>query len=111
LVDVAARLSAATENERSLAFDSVSVRLARYLCDYGEWTNDPGAAELRLDLNQDDMAAAIAATRRSVAKDIIGWQKAGILERRGQHYRVLKPKALYEIAGRRLHLTYSLRRR
>ncbi len=70
LVDVATRLALASQNEKSLAFDPVTVRLANYLIDIAGFTNASDAKELELRITQDDMAAAVGATRRSIAKDI-----------------------------------------
>ena len=109
LVDVSARLAIAAYNEKSLAFHPLTIRLANYLLDYAAWTNPPGAPEPTIALNQDEMAAAVGGTRRSVAKDVIAWQEEGILERRGHHYAVRDLEALrrYSDTGR-LELTYNL---
>jgi CRP-like cAMP-binding protein len=109
LVDVAARLAIAAYNEKSLAFNPLTIRLANYLLDYARWTNPPDAEEIHVDLTQDDMAAAVGGTRRSVAKDIIAWQQEGVLERRGRCYVVRDLEALrrYSDPGR-LKLAYRL---
>jgi len=109
LVDVAARLAIAAYNEKSLAFHPLTIRLANYLLDYAAWTNPPGAPELRISLTQDEMAAAVGGTRRSVAKDMIAWQEEGILERHGRHYVLRDIEALRRYSdGGRLELTYQL---
>ncbi len=109
LVDVSARLAIAAYNEKSLAFHPLTIRLANYLLDYAAWTNPPGALEVRIALTQDEMAAAVAGTRRSVAKDVIAWQEEGILERRGKHYVLRDVEALRRFSdGGRLELTYKL---
>jgi CRP-like cAMP-binding protein len=108
LMDVSARLAIAAYNEKSLAFNPATIRLANYLLDYASWTGS-GAAELRVALNQDEMAAAIGVSRRSVAKDIIAWQKDGLLERQGADYLIRDPEALRRYADpERLGLVYSL---
>lgn len=108
LLDVADRLAIASRNEKSLAFDPVPLRLASYLLDYGAWTNDPDAVELRLDLTQGDMAAALGVSRRAVVKEITAWQKAGILERRGKHYLMNDPTRLRRLVKRPLRLSYRM---
>ena len=109
LLDVATRLAIAAYNEKSLAFNPATIRLANYLLDYARWTHHSAAGELRLDLNQDEMAAAIGVTRRSIAKDIIAWQKEGVLERRRGQYIILDPETLRRYSDpERLGLAYSL---
>ena len=107
LIDVAARLAIASHNEKSLAFAPVATRLANYLVDCVGLRPDRDAATLAL--TQDDMAAAIGATRRSVAKSVIAWQRAGILQRRGDRYLVRDPVRLGELADpQHVSLRYSL---
>jgi len=109
LVDVSARLAIAAYNEKSLAFNPLTIRLASYLVDYATWTNPPDATEVCLALTQDEMAAAVGGTRRSVAKDIIAWQREGLLERRGRGYVVRDLEALRRYSDTaRLKLTYAL---
>ena len=109
LVDVASRLAIAAYNEKSLAFNPLTIRLANYLLDYARWTNPPDAAEIRVDLTQDDMAAAVGGTRRSVAKDVIAWQREGVLLRRGRHYVVQDLEGLRRYSdSNRLELAYQL---
>jgi CRP-like cAMP-binding protein len=109
LADVATRLAIASDHQKSLAFDPVTVRLANYLLDFAEWSNPPDATEWTLRLSQDDMAAAVAATRRSVSKDITAWQREGILERRGDHYCLKDRERLRGYsAATRLKIVYRL---
>jgi CRP-like cAMP-binding protein len=112
LVDVAARLAITAQHEKSLAFDPITVRLANYLVDYATWTNPEGEPRPLLRLTQDDMAAAVGATRRSIGKDVTAWQKERVLAREGPHYRVLDLDALRRFADRdRPRLHYTLERR
>lgn len=107
LVDVARRLIVSAYNEKSLAFHPVTVRLANHLLDHLE-SAAPDATPLLL-LNQDQMATAIGATRRSVAKDMIGWQEEGILCKEGAGYRVRDLAALARYADpERLALTHRI---
>ena len=98
LVDVAARLTLAAQNEKSLAFDAITVRLANYLVDLAVASRAiPGVAPM-LQLTQDDMAAAVGATRRSISKDVTAWIDEGILVRRGDRYLVADLEALRRYA-------------
>jgi CRP-like cAMP-binding protein len=110
--DVASRLAIAAYHEKSLAFHPATIRLANFLLDYADWDREPSGGEWKIALNQDDMAAALGVTRRSIAKDIIAWQEEGILERREKQYVVRDVEALRRYADpARLALTYSLAKR
>lgn len=112
LRDVAARLAISAYNEKSLAFNPATIRLANYLIDYACWTNPEGTAEPVVRLNQDQMAAAVGVSRRSVAKDMVTWQHDGLLQRREGHYVILDQAALRGYCDPdRLTLAYSLRGR
>jgi CRP/FNR family transcriptional regulator, cyclic AMP receptor protein len=107
--DLAKRLAISIYNQRSLAFNPVTIRLANFLLDYAEWTSTPGERRWEIALSQDDMAAAIGATRRSIGKDVTAWQAEGLLERRGASYVVRDPEALERYADpERLRLAYRL---
>ncbi len=55
------------------------------------------------------MAQAIGVTRRSIAKDIIAWQKEGVLKRSRGKYVILEPDTLRRYSDpQRLGLAYSL---
>ena len=89
MVDLATRLTVASYNERSFTFHPSTLRLANYLLDYAQWTNEGRTdAPWRIDLSQRQMAAAIGVTRRSVAKDIAQWRDEGILRVERDHYLV-----------------------
>jgi CRP/FNR family transcriptional regulator len=109
LIDVASRLAIASYNQKSLAFHPSTIRLANYLLDYAQWTNGPDVEDWSIELTQDQMAAAVGVTRRSVAKDVIAWQEEGILKRRGRGYVLLDRDALQRYCDpRRLQLTYKM---
>jgi len=109
LVDVTRRLVVSAYNEKSLAFHPVTVRLANHLLDHIEWASTAPDATPFISLNQDQMATAIGATRRSVAKDMIGWQDEGILAKEGAGYRVRDLAALSRYADpQRLALTHRI---
>jgi CRP/FNR family transcriptional regulator, cyclic AMP receptor protein len=94
LCDAAQRRAISAYQEKSLAFLPVTIRLANFLVDCLEQQAPPDL----LHLTQDEMAAAISATRRSVAKDMIAWQEAGVLVREGGRYRVRDPQTLRRYA-------------
>jgi CRP-like cAMP-binding protein len=109
-LDLAARLAISSYDEKSIAFDPATVRLANYLLDYAGWIGD-GEGELKVDLTQQDMAKAIGVTRRSIAKDVATWQRERILCRGEEGYRVIDPDGLRRYADpKRLTLHYSLKR-
>lgn len=113
LRDVCARLCIASQNEKSLAFHSIRERLAHFLCNYAECDGEATSrgTRIRVKLSQDSMAAALGVTRRSIATEVIRWQKLGLLEQRAGHYVVLEPVALAREAGQlELGLHYSLDR-
>ncbi|MBW2731527.1 MAG: Crp/Fnr family transcriptional regulator [Deltaproteobacteria bacterium] len=108
LVDVAARFSISIYNQRSLAFNPATIRLANLLVDYAQWLQQRGCAELHVPLTQDQMAASIGVTRRSIAKDISDWQKQGIIRREGHAYVIDDLPALSRYSdAERLELSYS----
>ena len=109
VVDLAARLVVSIQNERSLAFDTSTVRLANYLLDHVAATHPQGSTNLRVDLTQDDLANAIGVARRSVARDIAEWQRQGIILRRGSRYWITDLEQLRRYSDAdHLGLTYSL---
>jgi CRP/FNR family transcriptional regulator, cyclic AMP receptor protein len=106
LVDVASRLAIAAQNQKSLAFDPITVRLANYLVDLATFAS---STNLELRITQDDMAAAVGATRRSIAKDVATWQHKGILVRRGDRYVIEDLEALRGFADdNHRGLSYSI---
>ena len=110
LADVAQRLAIAAYDEKSLAFHPITMRLANHLLDLAGLC-PPGEAPL-VAASQEQLATSIAATRRSVAKDIVTWQQEGILEREAGGYRVRDLAALRRYADRaRLALTHRIRPR
>ncbi len=98
LSDAAQRRAIVAYQAKSLAFLPVTIRLANYLVDAIDASGDRDVEAPLLDLTQDEMAAAISATRRSVAKDVIGWQEGGVLRREGACYRVADLAALRRYA-------------
>lgn len=113
LRDVCARLCIASHNEKSLAFHDVRTRLANFLCCYAEFDGEqtPRGIRLRLRLTQDDMSTALGVTRRAVAKEMIRWQKMGLVTRERGHYVIRELSTLAgEASTLHLAVTYSIGR-
>jgi CRP-like cAMP-binding protein len=109
LVDVGRRLAIAARNQKSLMFCAVEERLANYLLDYAAWTNDSCCDVERLELTQDEMAAALGVTRRAVAECVGRWQALGVLSRRSAGYLLCDRRRLSSFASPKpLRLSYSL---
>ncbi|MEO6951207.1 MAG: Crp/Fnr family transcriptional regulator [Polyangia bacterium] len=107
LADVAQRLAISAYDEKSLAFHPITMRLANHLLDLADLA-PPGTVPL-IRASQEQLATAIGATRRSVAKDMGAWQNEGILVRDSDGYRVLDLPALRRHAdGARLALTHRV---
>lgn len=111
LTDVCARLCIATHNEKGLAFQDVRTRLANFLVCYAEFDGvpTPRGVRIRLRLTQDDMATALGVTRRAVAKEILRWQRGGVIERSQGRYVIRDREALAsEAAALHLAVTYTI---
>jgi CRP-like cAMP-binding protein len=111
LVDVCARLCIASHNEKGLAFHDVRTRLANFLVCYAAFDGEPTASgvRIRLRLTQDDMATALGVTRRAVAKEILRWQRDGVIERSQGRYLIRDQEALSrEAAALHLSVTYKI---
>jgi CRP-like cAMP-binding protein len=107
LRDVAHRLAIAAYDEKALAFYPVTVRLANHLLDQLEYSSAGSSSFVAL--TQEQMATAIGATRRSVAKDVIAWQAERILRKQGSGYVVEDLAALRRYADPlRLKLTHQI---
>jgi CRP-like cAMP-binding protein len=108
LIDVARRLAIASVNQKSLAFEPVTVRLANYLLEYARARDPQSGAMLRVDLTQDDMAAALGVSRRAVASDMALWQREGAIMR-GEGGYLIDETALRRYGSQRsLGIVYSL---
>jgi CRP/FNR family cyclic AMP-dependent transcriptional regulator len=104
LADVSQRLAIAAYDEKSIAFHTITMRLANHLLDLAEL--DPRG---RIRASQEQMAAAIGATRRSVAKDVAAWLRDGVLSRDRAGYRIADLARLRTFADEtRLALTHRM---
>jgi CRP-like cAMP-binding protein len=106
LKDVATRFALTIRNEKSLVFAPATMRLANYLIESAVRSSDPGSHRLMVSLTQEQLSAAIGASRRSIATDMKRWLSAGILERHGRHYVVRNLEGLRRFADPR-HLGVS----
>jgi CRP-like cAMP-binding protein len=108
--DLAARFAASIYHEKSLAFDPVTVRLANFVLDHLEWSTVNGRALPHIVLTQEELAAAIGVSRRSITKDLTLWKELGILQKRPRGYLVVKMQELARYADpRRVSLHYSMK--
>jgi CRP-like cAMP-binding protein len=111
LADLSARFCIATHNEKALAFFDVRTRLASFICSYVAFDGRAVSSgrTFRLGLTQDDMASALAVTRRAIAKEIARWRESGVLERARGRYVVCDLEQLKkEAAPLHLALTYHI---
>jgi CRP-like cAMP-binding protein len=99
--DLSARFAAAIYHEKSLAFDPVTVRLANFLLDHLHWSEADRFGAPQVVLTQEEMAAAIGVSRRSITKDISMWKEAGLLEKGARGYRVVDLEGLARFADPR----------
>lgn len=81
--DVARRLSVATSNEMSLAFDRVFPRLMRLLLDYTSIFPASPDGHVWLNVSQDQMAADLSVTRKSVNAALSHLRPGELVERKG----------------------------
>jgi CRP-like cAMP-binding protein len=113
LKDVCARFCIACQHEKSLAFHSLRTRLAHFLVTYAGFDGERTArgVRLRLKMTQDDMADALGVTRRAIAREVIRWQKEGVLAQERGHYILRKIDVLTsEAEPVQLGLTYTIGR-
>jgi CRP-like cAMP-binding protein len=110
--DLAARLAVTIQNERSLALDPLTTRLANYLLDQAASFGPCIAGQAHLLLSQDAMARALGVSRRTISENLAAWRREGVLERRGRRYVVRDLEVLRRYGERgHLGLTYSLSER
>jgi CRP-like cAMP-binding protein len=88
LDDVCARLCIAAQNERSLAFNPVEVRLANLLVTYVDFYGLPVAEgiKIRIPLTQDDLANGLGVARRSITRALKRWIEGGIVLKQARHF-------------------------
>ena len=111
LADVCARFCIACQHEKALAFHPLRARLAHFLVSYADFDGEKTARgiRLRLKMTQDDMADALGVTRRAVAREVIRWQKEGVLGQDRGHYTLYDYEGLArEAEAVVLSLTYRI---
>jgi CRP-like cAMP-binding protein len=101
VADVCAKLAMASHNQKALAFQDISTRLATLLISYAAFDGKRmlDGIELELPITQDDMANALGITRRAVSKTITRWLDGGLISRRGGRYVLHKIRELTELAA------------
>ncbi|MBL8954625.1 MAG: Crp/Fnr family transcriptional regulator [Myxococcaceae bacterium] len=88
VVDLAARLCIAAQNERSLAFNTVERRLATLLHAHVTLFGlpAPGGIMIRIPLSQDSLAQSLGVARRSVTRALARWTKEGLIKKAGGRF-------------------------
>ncbi len=103
IIRVLARMLAQTMTViEDLAFHDVRGRIARYLLRYAGRNGAPIQAGglIRVDLNMEEIAALLGATRQTASTEFNALIRAGVIERRDRgRFALLDPKRLQAIAG------------
>ncbi len=110
VADVCAKLAMASHNQKALAFQDLSTRLATLLVSYAMFDGKPTSdgVVIQLPITQDDMAQALGVTRRGVSKAITQWLNEGLLSRRQSRYVLHRIDVLTELAAaQHIGLTYA----
>jgi CRP/FNR family transcriptional regulator, cyclic AMP receptor protein len=83
VLDLAARLCIAAQNERSLAFNTVERRLATLLHAHVTLFGLPTehGMMIRIPLSQDALAQSLGVARRSVTRALAQWTKEGLISK------------------------------
>lgn len=83
VLDLAARLCIAAQNERSLAFNTVERRLATLLHAHVTLFGlpAPGGMMIRIPLSQDALAQSLGVARRSVTRALARWTREGLIKK------------------------------
>jgi CRP-like cAMP-binding protein len=102
LQDVAAQLRLAHRRQRMLALDTTQERLAAVLASLMDELGVPvrDGIRIRVRLSQDDLAAMIGATRRSVARAIQPWLEAGVITKQSGRFVVRDAAVVSAVAAR-----------
>jgi CRP-like cAMP-binding protein len=92
-----------------MAFQNVRARLARLLVDFAEMEghNFEVGRRIRIALTQDEMAHALAVTRRAVSKEFSRWQEQELVGRVDGFYVVRNLDKLRQEGGQQLSNLYS----
>jgi len=101
LVDVCARLCVAARNEYMLAFSEVEQRMASFLLGYAHVFGTPdgaGGVVLARPITQEQLAASVGATVRSVQRAFLAWKTQGLVMGRGRKLVLADLAALEQLA-------------
>ncbi len=117
LLHLSAAFCVAAKNEQQV-FALLEQRIANLLLSYadlelpydgGDVASAEGPLELPTPLSQNDIACSLGAVRRSVARILSGWQKAGVLEQSEGRWILHKREELEELAAPIRHsLNYQM---
>jgi CRP-like cAMP-binding protein len=101
LLDVASAFCVAAQLENARLF-SLEAQVASVLLAYGDAVGErtpQGALRLRVARSQEDLAACIGASERSITRFLADWKKDGILDKRAGRMFLLDVPRLEEMAG------------
>ena len=94
--DLSARLCIAAQNERSLAFHSVEVRVANLLATYVDLYGLPveGGIKIRIPLSQEVIGRTLGVARRSVTRALTRLSHEKVLKKAGRFFVVTSKERL-----------------
>lgn len=101
LVDVGTAFCVAAQLEPARLF-SLEAQVAAVLLGYGQATGEQtpaGAIRLGVKRSQEDLAAAIGASERSISRFLGDWKRDGLIDKRAGRTFLLDVPRLEEIAG------------
>ena len=98
--ELAERVRALTANMRTIALKQVPARVAsRILAHAHACSAFESGESFDMLLSQEEMARLLCTSRESVARALGELRRAGIIEQRGSHVRILNPQALRRCAS------------
>lgn len=101
LVDVGSAFCVAAQLEPARLF-SLEAQVAAVLLAYGDAIGEhtpQGAVRLRVGRSQEDLAASIGASERSITRFLADWKKEGVIDKRAGRMFLLDVPRLEEMAG------------
>ena len=107
-VDVSQRLRVATANETGLAFNRLGPRLMRLLMDYTAVLASPNNPDHWLTINHGRLADDMAVTRKAIVSEFARFRHDGLLENRGQSYRITPDAGAEAVAHDAQSLVHSM---
>lgn len=107
-VDVSQRLRVATANETGLAFNRLGPRLMRLLMDYTAVLASSSNPDNWLTINHDRLADDMAVTRKAIVSEFAHFRREGVVESRGQSYRITSTASAEAVARDAQSLVHSM---